>query len=74
MAFYRIDPWGQERADLRAGVIASTVANCLSDKPWKPSDFIPKYGPQPEEKPRSAEDLKFAAQRINALFGGSFQK
>lgn len=70
-AYYGLNPWGEERADLRAGVIASTVVNSLSEKGgFKPSDFMPKYGPQPEEKPKSMSELKSAAMVMAAMFKG----
>jgi hypothetical protein len=75
LAYYGLNPWGPERADLRAGTIASTVANCMSDKGnYKPSDFMPRYGPKPEEPPKSSENLKNIAIRMNAMMGGTFAK
>ena len=41
-ALYEIDPWGEERADLRMGIIASTVSASKGGKS-KPSDFMPYY-------------------------------
>ncbi len=44
MAFYRIEPFGGERADLRAGIIASTIFNVNRGKRGrasKPTDFMP---------------------------------
>lgn len=42
---YRMDPWGEERADLRAGIIASTLVNLKRDpkktKAFRPVDFMP---------------------------------
>jgi hypothetical protein len=57
-AYFDVEPWGEERADLRAGIIASTVANVNRGrrKPFKPSDFMPEF-----TKPKpglSAIDLK----------------
>lgn len=71
-AYYGMSPWGPERADLRAGVVAATVANCLSDKgSFKPSDFMPKYGPPQEfAVPKSAEELKAAAMQFVRKPGG----
>lgn len=42
-AFYDLEPFGDMRADLRAGIVASTVANVMGDpkKPLSPSDFMP---------------------------------
>jgi hypothetical protein len=73
-AFYNLNPWGQERDDLRAGIIASTVANCMTDKSnWKPSDFMPKFGPpEPEPEPQTAEQMKQICIRMNAMMGGKF--
>lgn len=59
VALYRRDPWGEQRADLRAGVIASTVANYAgkarseSAGPAKPADFMPflDRNDQVEEEP-----------------------
>ena len=46
MAYYELDPFGEERADLRAGIIASTFANAnlgKGRKPYAPSDFMPQF-------------------------------
>ena len=42
MAYYRIDPWGEERADLRSGTICAVLANINSarGKSFKPGDFM----------------------------------
>lgn len=43
-AYYRAAPWGDYRADLRAGIISATVANVQRDpksKPFVPVDFMP---------------------------------
>lgn len=51
-AMYRLQPWGEERADLRAGIVASVVANCNraeNTKPYHPLDFTPKFGDAVEE-------------------------
>lgn len=52
MAYARLEPWGEDRADLRAGIIASTMANSMrgkKGKPFKPQDFMPKFEPEDEE-------------------------
>ncbi len=45
MGEYQRDPWGEERADLRAGIVAATVANVHRTKgrSYKHSDFMPKF-------------------------------
>jgi hypothetical protein len=72
-AYYSLNPFGPERADLRAGAIASTVANCLTDKGgFKPSDFMPHYGPKVEEPPKTAEQLRDIGIKMNAMLGGRY--
>jgi len=46
-AYYRIEPWGEERGDYRAAIISSTVYNMQrgkKSKPLTPKDFMPKFG------------------------------
>jgi hypothetical protein len=59
-ALYRRDPWGEERADARHGILCSLVANALSGKgkKFKPADFVPKYGPRPKAKKSLYEQFK----------------
>jgi hypothetical protein len=52
MAYSRIEPWGEERDDLRMGVLASMIANMFRDKskkPAKPSDFVLNFEPEDED-------------------------
>ncbi|NBT83020.1 MAG: DUF4035 domain-containing protein [Betaproteobacteria bacterium] len=44
MAFYQLEPFGEMRADLRSGVVASTFANAHRTKDaraFTPEDFMP---------------------------------
>lgn len=44
MAFAALEPFGENRADLRAGIVASTLANIHRKKGAKafaPTDFMP---------------------------------
>lgn len=43
VAFYGFEPWGEERADLRAGIIAATVANAFGGGKAKPQDYMPNF-------------------------------
>ncbi len=71
VAYYRIDPWGESRADLRAGIMASTVANVgVRDSRFKPSDFMPKFDNKIErvnDEPQSEEEMK---RQLEAFIGG----
>ncbi len=69
-AYYSLEPFGEERADLRAGIIAATIANIYRDKntkAYKPVDFIPQF-----DKPKQQDWQSMLAQvrMINAVHGG----
>ena len=55
MAYYRDDPWGDHRADIRSGQIAQILWNSnvsKKDKARKLTDFLPFYRkPTPKEDP-----------------------
>ena len=50
IAYGTVEPFGEERADLRAGIIASTVANANSRKKFQASDFMPKFRPRAQTR------------------------
>ena len=84
--YYEIDPFGEERADLRGAIIAWTVATMMSDKKNRRrltlESFIPKFARRRESPERKAEQkAEREAQRmlekiktINAMFGGNVVK
>lgn len=44
MAYYNLEPFGEERADLRSGIVAAILVNANSKKgarTAKPLDFMP---------------------------------
>jgi hypothetical protein len=46
-AFYRLDPFGEYRADYRMGLLIAATLNLWKDKgdePARPEDFMPKFG------------------------------
>ena len=50
MAFYQLEPFGDLRADLRSGVISSTIANANRAKhsqAFTPEDFMPFRAEEP---------------------------
>jgi hypothetical protein len=67
--FNETDPITQDRADLRAALVCSTIAQAHGAK-LKPSDFLPRYGPPPEREPMTDEQLKNQAMKITAMLGG----
>lgn len=65
MAYQRIKPWGEERADLRMGVLAALTANLhrgKGQKPYTAKDFMPKFS-----NVQRGRELK---QKLKSIFGG----
>jgi len=59
MAFYSLEPFGEERDDLRAGSIASPLLNVWIPKgkrQSKASDWIMKFGEE-EKTPQSLKQM-----------------
>lgn len=72
MAFYSIHPFGEERADIRAGIIASTIAEINRDKkqrlrPFTFADFMPKFETRFVRKKLPSQDE--LTEKILAAFG-----
>lgn len=70
MCYYDIDPFGEERADLRSGIVAATIANTnrdKKDKPHKVEDFMPKFEAPEEQTP---EQMIQVAAAWTAALGG----
>lgn len=56
-ALWAVDPWDEQRADLRAGVVASVLANVNRDSkrrgtPFRPVDFMPYRQMDDDERQR----------------------
>lgn len=67
-------PAGEERADLRAGIIAATTANGLGGKKgggsFVPRDFMPRFGAEKVRAPaRDWEDQKLSMLGRAAMLG-----
>lgn len=41
MAYEELEPFGEERADLRAGIIAALIANIHRDRQMRPKAYVP---------------------------------
>ena len=67
--YYKLEPFGEERADLRAGIIGATIANVNRGKGGKtftPQDFMPKFD---QPKQTWQEQLK-VVELLNVAFKG----
>lgn len=65
LAAYQLNPVGQDRADLRAAIIARTVAMAGGVKDAKLADFIPTFGP---DAPQTQQDMDVAMQQIAGIW------
>jgi len=71
-AFFTLEPWPEAKADIRTGIIASTVANTGRDpkkrrRPFKPSEFVPQWE---ERQEQGWEEQLRIVERLNAAFRG----
>ncbi len=67
-AFSALEGFGERRADLRMGILASLIANVHRDarkKPsaYKPADFIPRI--REEQDKADEQELRIALDRIS---------
>lgn len=71
LAYWRLDPFGEERADLRAGIVAATTANVWAGKGKraKPADFMPKF-----DTPRKARMSQDAMKTMFRTAAAAFNK
>lgn len=59
VAYSQIEPFGEWRSDLRAGIISSTIANCnrsSKTERFSVKDFMPSFEPVEEKTPESLTD------------------
>ena len=69
-AFYYLQPFGDERADLRNALTSCIIANAFRKKgsrSFKPKDFMPFAGPS---APQTADEQKQQLQLIAAQMQG----
>jgi len=59
IAYSNVDPFGEEIADLRAGTVASTIANChrVKGAAFKPSDFMVRRGEKSEPRKQTTKQM-----------------
>jgi flagellar basal body rod protein FlgC len=73
MAYYQLEPFGEERDDLRAGIVASTIANANRNpkkraRPFQAKEFMPRF--DEEREPQSWEEQLHIVEMWNAALGG----
>lgn len=66
MVLERMEPFGDRRADIQAGIVASTIANIHrseKSKPYSPIDFMPRF-----EEPQQARQTPEQHLKMMLLF------
>lgn len=66
-AFYSLEPFGEERADLRTGILGSTIANANRDPkkqsaPFTPDQFMPRFEQQLDDEEELPDGAELAAK------------
>lgn len=72
MEYAKLEPFGEERADLRAGIVAATVANAhrkRGARALRPADFMPRWEAE-QGRPQTPEEQIGLAAMITAALGG----
>ena len=74
VAYSLVEPFGQDRADLGAAIVASVIANVHRGEqqpPFAPADFLPNFDPPQEQ---TYEDQIALVEILNAAFGGTDER
>ena len=71
-AYYKLEPFGEYRQDLRAAIVSSTVWNVQADKKHKLTidDFMPRFQPAQPKRGMTADEAMDALKRIAGAFNG----
>ena len=68
-----LEPWGEERADLRAGIISATLANVnrgdKNDKVLTPLDFMPYVAANRDNEAELIEESRQQLLDIKSRYG-----
>lgn len=67
--YSNLEPWGQYRGDLQAGIVASVISNLVRDEsqePWKPGDFVLRFEKSDPIDEKQGADLVLAAWSLFA--------
>jgi hypothetical protein len=66
MAYYKMDPFGEERADMRSAMVCTVMANAWGKKKFKIEDFMPKF----DKRPMTPQQIKDFFKQLTISRGG----
>ncbi len=74
-AYAQLEPFGEQRADLRMGILAALQANMNRDpkktKQFTPEDFMPSF--ESEQRQRNGYNAE-ALEMMAAVYGGTITR
>ena len=75
MAFANLEPFGEDRADLRNAITSLSIMNAMGAKKrgggeWKLGDFMPQFG-ETQAKSGKTMDPMLALPRLRQLYGNN---
>ena len=75
MAFFELEPWGEERLEIMLAQICSLLANQWRGKGQRaarPQEFLPDYGGlrKRQRKPQSVSEMIASLRTHTAILGG----
>ena len=68
VAYYGLDPFGQERADMRAAVVAKTVADMATGSSNPLDTFLIEYGEDKPKKVKAPQSVTSMQQNLLCAF------
>lgn len=75
LAYYRIDPWGEQRDDLRTALLCSVIANALASgkgRRFKLADFLLDFEAE-LKKPQTAKQMEAIFRAFTVARGGTIE-
>lgn len=74
-AYAQLDPFGNARGDLRAGIVASTFANAHRDqkkrkKPFTAQEFMPEFAQAKRQPQQTWQEQLAIVEMLNKALGG----
>ena len=78
IAYANVEPFGEDRADIRAALIAAVIAETVRDKkkrrkPFTPAEFVkmlPRFEEEKRRPRQTMEEQIRIVEMLNVAFGG----
>ena len=72
-AYFILEPFGEERADVRAALVSATVANTARDprkrrRPFTAQEFMPRF--EPKQRRQTWQEQLRIVEMFNMALGG----